>query len=118
MQIVQQSSVEFTTSQGVELEARLVRLGRFDAVFELFGPDEVLRASELLTPLKIVHGGHLAYEGRATVASLVSIPGGVTAEARLDDPGAHLPEMALTGGALYDDFQRHWLAGYQIRQGV
>ena len=115
MKDLKENLIEFRTSQGLELEGRLVRLGRFDVVFDVFSPDSVIRTSEVLPQLKIVTAGRVSYEGRATVSKLVSIRDGVTCEAALENPGVHLWELAARGGCNYEDFQRQWLAQYKIR---
>ena len=91
MKKLTQTAIEFVTAQGLEAEGQLVRLGRLEIVFNVFGPDNVLRTSEVIGRLKVVSGGHVLYEGRATVSSLVAIAGGVTCQADLDEPGLQVP---------------------------
>lgn len=98
MNTFEESSIEFTTGQGVEPEARLVRLGRFDVVFEVFSPENVLRPSEVPAKPKIVNGGRVFHHGRATVASLLSGCGGGTCEVASEDPGNPLPIFPACGG--------------------
>jgi extracellular factor (EF) 3-hydroxypalmitic acid methyl ester biosynthesis protein len=110
-----ESVIEFVTAQGVESEARLVKLARFEVIFNVFGPENILRTSEVLTKLKIVSAGQVLYDGRATVSNLLAISGGITCQADLEDPGVHVPMLPAEADGAYEEFQREWLASYKIR---
>ena len=60
------------TSQGAEIHASLVRLTRYSAVFEIYNPVLVLRASEVLDNFKIVVRERIIYAGRAVVRTLLN----------------------------------------------
>jgi extracellular factor (EF) 3-hydroxypalmitic acid methyl ester biosynthesis protein len=66
---VKDSWVVFQNSQAIEIRATLLRLTRFVVVFELYSPNTVLRASEVLTDLRIVYQDRTVYSGRAVVRS-------------------------------------------------
>ena len=114
MNDTKETTVEFKTSEGVKSEGRLVRLGRFEVVFDVFGPENVLRTSEVLTQLKIVASGRVLYDGRATVSKQVTLPGGVTCQADLEDPGLHMPMLLAGAAGGYEAFQRQCLMSYKI----
>lgn len=106
--------IEFDSGHGAQGEGRLVRLGRFEVVFNVFGPENVLRTSEAINKLKITSGGRVLYDGRATVSNLVNLPGGVTCQVDLEDPGVHVPMLPPGSVGAYDEFQKQWLASYKI----
>jgi extracellular factor (EF) 3-hydroxypalmitic acid methyl ester biosynthesis protein len=114
MSETKETRIEFTTSQGQQSEGRLVRLGRFEVVFNVFGPENLLRTSEVLAQLKIMTGPRVLYDGRATVSNLVTLAGGVTCQADLEDPGVHVPMLPAAATGAYEEFQRQWLATYKI----
>ncbi|HTD66958.1 MAG TPA: class I SAM-dependent methyltransferase [Candidatus Limnocylindria bacterium] len=115
MQNVRESLLQFATSDGVELEGRLLQLGRFSAIFNVFSPENLLQTSGVLNELKIVTNGHVLYQGRATISGLVGIAGGVTCEVVLEPLGLHVPPISTTASASYEMFQREWLTSYKIR---
>jgi len=59
-------------SQGVAIRAGVLRVSRHFAVFEVYSPGLVLRASEVLSEFRIMAGERTLYSGRAVVRSLVS----------------------------------------------
>jgi extracellular factor (EF) 3-hydroxypalmitic acid methyl ester biosynthesis protein len=73
------------TSQGLGIRATLLRLTRFAAVFEIYNPGFVLRASEVLSDFKIVAQGRAVYSGRAVVSKLIDTGSIIVCEATLDD---------------------------------
>ena len=97
MNDTKETTVEFKTSEGVKSEGRLVRLGRFEVVFDVFGPENVLRTSEVLTQLKIVASGRVLYDGRATVSKQVTLPGGVTCQVGAGCRAGSAPRLAISG---------------------
>ena len=114
MKNVQDSMVEGVTASGERIEARLVRLGRFDAVLELSGAFHQLRTSQKLTALKITSGPRGLYEGPATVRHLVNTHDGLVCEVALDETGLNLEMLPQPETAGYEDFARIWLASNQI----
>ena len=114
---MKESRIEITTASGVELEGRLVRMARFEVVFEVFSPEVLLRTSEVLSRLKILSRGQVVYEGRATLTNLINLGGGVTCVATVDEPGVFvqtLPGTASEWRQTYDDFMDGWNVSRRI----
>jgi extracellular factor (EF) 3-hydroxypalmitic acid methyl ester biosynthesis protein len=109
-----ESLVEFTTPEGEELVGHLVRLGRFDAVFDVFGRAEGLRTSEALPVCKIVINGRVVYEGRATVGRLIDEAESVRCEVLLDERGVHADALPSGSGEEFERFLAGWLVPYQL----
>jgi extracellular factor (EF) 3-hydroxypalmitic acid methyl ester biosynthesis protein len=80
-----ESLIVFQTSQGIELRATLLRLTRYEAVFEIYNPAGVLLASEVLSEFKILLKDRIVYSGRAIVKQLVSTGQTLVCEATLED---------------------------------
>src|SRR6266446_8022718 len=78
------------SSQDVEVRASLLRLTRYQAVFETYSPTVILRSSEVLTNFKIIINDRAAYTGRAVVSNLITTGTGVVCEAKLDESGLSL----------------------------
>src|ERR1035441_8267780 len=84
---VNDSTVLCENSQGLELHATLLRVSRFQAAFEVYGPPGILRTSEVLPKLKIVVQGRSVYSGRAVVSSLIQSGSVGVCEAALEEAG-------------------------------
>jgi len=114
------SVVSFTTSQGVEHRATLLKLTHFEVSFELFGPNCPLRTSEVLQDFKILAQDRAIYSGQAVVMSLVNIGTVVACEAALQgawiDGGLLSPGMRPGGlEAEFQTFLGRWEKLYKIR---
>lgn len=72
-------------SQGTEFRATLLRLSRFQAVFEVYNPFSVLQVSEVLSEFRIILNERLVYAGRAVVSNLVNTGILLVCEATLGD---------------------------------
>lgn len=66
------SLVLFRNSQGGEARGTLLRLGRDQAVFEVYNPYSIVQASEVLDTLQVFMADRLVYSGRAVVQGLVN----------------------------------------------
>lgn len=106
-------------SQGLEVQATLLRLTRHLAVFEVYSPHVVLRMSEVLSEFRIVVGDRPVYAGRAVVASLINAGTVVVCEATLEDSwmDAELfswlgQENGLRDG--FDGFFQQWQKSYRV----
>ncbi len=66
------SFITCRNSQGVEVRASLLRLTRYQVVFEVYNPYSILQLSEVLNEFKIVMNDRLVYAGRAVVSNLVN----------------------------------------------
>jgi len=109
------------TSQGAEIHATLVRLTRYAAVFEIYSPMLVLRASEVINDFKVVVQGRTVYAGRAVVRSLVNAGTIVVCEATLAETGWRTVGVAEEGnghGGLrerFSEFMEEQQKIYKIR---
>lgn len=114
---MKESRIEITTLGGVELEGCLIRLGRFEVVFDVFSPEVLLRTSEVLPRLKILRQGCVVYEGRATVTNLINLAGGVTCVATVEEPGVFVtPVSGAEAGwrASFSRFMEDWNTARRI----
>src|SRR5438477_9407850 len=82
-----ESLVMCQNGQGVALHATLLKLSRFQAIFEIYSPPGVLRLSEALSDFKILVQGRVVYSGRAVVSNLIHMASVVVCEAELDEAG-------------------------------
>lgn len=101
-------------SQGMEIQARLVRFTRHLAVFEYYAPAILLHLSEVLTDFKITFKGRAAYAGRAVVINLIETGTAVTCEVTLEESWLDTASAAPDGGErpLPDNF-RDFMSGAQ-----
>jgi len=117
--VMQDSFVTFKTSQGLEMQATLLKLTRFQLAFEVCGP-AVLRTSEVLQDFKIVMQDRPIYCGRAVVSELVNTGTVAVCEAALqegwvdvDFAALALQHKELRSG--FDAFLRQWQKIYRIK---
>jgi extracellular factor (EF) 3-hydroxypalmitic acid methyl ester biosynthesis protein len=115
-----ESLVLCQTSEGLDLQATLLRLTRHHVVFEVYSPQALLRMSEVLSDFKIVINDRPAYSGRAVVTSLVSTGSVVICEASLEDSWLDVDMFAVINErsklrAGFDEFVRQWQRFYQVR---
>jgi len=109
-----ETAIHLATSHGDELDAQVVHLARYEVVFDVYGPEDTLRTSEVLDKLTVTVRGRTVYEGKATISSLVSNGGGVTCKALLDERGINAGALANEAAVSFGQFQQKWLAGYRI----
>ena len=114
MKQLQDSAVEATTAAGERIEGRLIRLGRFDAVWTTSTCFDQLRTSQTFTTLKITSEKRLLYEGRATVRKLVDTDTGLLCEVALDESGVNLEMLPPSGTEGLETFYRQWAETCQI----
>ena len=114
MKHLQDSAVEAVTMAGERIEGRLVRLGRFDAVWTTSSCFDQLRTSQTLATLKITSDKRLLYEGRATVRKLVDTDTGLLCEVALDESGVNLEMLPPSGAEGLEAFYRQWTETCQI----
>jgi extracellular factor (EF) 3-hydroxypalmitic acid methyl ester biosynthesis protein len=115
----QDSLVICQTSSGVEFRANPLRLTRHAAVFEIYSPTLVLRASEVLEGLNILLGNRILYMGRGVVRGLVTTGAVTVCEVALEDNwrDVEFTEDALRNGKLREQFQtflRDWQKVYRV----
>jgi extracellular factor (EF) 3-hydroxypalmitic acid methyl ester biosynthesis protein len=80
-----ESFITCRNSQGVEVRATPLRLGRHLVVFEVYNPYSILQLSEVLHDFSIVMNERLVYSGRAVVSNMVNTGILLVCEATLDD---------------------------------
>lgn len=109
------------TSQGLEVRGTLLKLTRFAAAFELYGPGDVLRLSEVLGSFHIAVRGRTIYAGRAVVRSLVETGPTLVCEAMLDETAwqdldfdAAMPRDGRLAGC-FASFLEEWQKAYLVR---
>ncbi len=108
------------TSQGTEVHATLLRLTRYLAVFEVYNPGFVLRASEVLSDFKIVINDRTVYSGRAVISNLLNAGSVVVCEATLGDSWLEVDAISQTDGgkgirAGFGEFLQEWQKIYRVR---
>lgn len=109
-----ETTVRLTTSRGEELEGQLTRLGRYETVFDVYGPADALRTSEVLSKLTVQSGDRVLYEGRATVSDLVTTAEGLTCRVAFEEQGLNTAALGDSAAVNFSQFQQRWLAGYRI----
>jgi extracellular factor (EF) 3-hydroxypalmitic acid methyl ester biosynthesis protein len=75
----------FRTAQGGEVRAALLRLTRYDAAFEVYSPEVVIRTSEVLEGFTVFLRDQPAYSGRAVVQNIVNTGTATVCSVVLDD---------------------------------
>src|SRR5207244_2262070 len=105
---------------GMELQATMLKLARFQAVFEVYNPACILRTSEVLTDFRIVLGDQPIYSGRAIVSNLIHTGTLVVCEVKLEDSWQDVNQILpqLNGDALragFGQFLQQWHKVYAIR---
>ncbi|MFQ5580199.1 MAG: hypothetical protein ACE5FZ_06270 [Nitrospiria bacterium] len=72
-------------SRGEMIRATLLKLTRYQAVFEVYKPEGIFRLSEVLNDFKIMMKDETVYAGRAIVSNLINTGFLVICEASLED---------------------------------
>jgi extracellular factor (EF) 3-hydroxypalmitic acid methyl ester biosynthesis protein len=111
--------VSFQNSSGMELQATLLKMTRFQATFEVYGPAGVLRMSEALTNFRILFQGRPMYFGRAVVSNLIPMGSVQVCEAALDESCLDLAtESPVSDGERvqsgFEKFIIEWGKNYKI----
>lgn len=112
-----ESYVVCQSSQREEIRASLVRVTRFQAVFEICSPEVVLRMSEVLGEFKVVLRNRTVYSGKAVVSNLVNSGSALTCEATLDEGWVELSSGRGAGNTLpaqFNDFLQEWQKSYKV----
>src|SRR5215472_18894635 len=111
--------VTFRTGQGLELRGTLHRLTRNQVVFETYGPEPLLRMSEVLSDFTLRHLEQPVYCGKALVSNLLQTGACTVCEALLEDswlngatvlPGADVAAAKSNFG----DFLTYWGKSYRV----
>jgi extracellular factor (EF) 3-hydroxypalmitic acid methyl ester biosynthesis protein len=80
------SMVTFKTSSGFKGQANIVRLTPQSVTFEVYGPETLLRASEMLNEFEIFAETHPVYSGKALITNILNTGTATVCEASLADP--------------------------------
>jgi len=118
---VKGSQVTFQTAEGLELHGAPVRVTRHAAVFDLYNPNVVPRASEVLSGFEVVLHDRVVYSGRAVVSGIVDTGNTATCEVKLDESGWRDIDLGLLtkrDGQLareFNDFLTEWQKFYRVR---
>src|SRR5512141_3145622 len=106
---LKESVVTFRTSQGMGMRAGLLRLTRYAAVVEVYGPGTVIRTSDVLDPFRIANPQRIVYSGRALVSNVVNTGTLAVCEVKLDESGLNVAPLSTalhSGVALHEQFDQ------------
>jgi extracellular factor (EF) 3-hydroxypalmitic acid methyl ester biosynthesis protein len=110
-------SLVICRASGVEVRGTLIKLTRFAVVFEIDGPYNILRLSEVLEDFRIIFHEHTIYSGRATVYNLMSIGQPVICAANLNEnswTGIEFNLAAECKGELQEKFSEFFHEWQQV----
>ena len=112
---VKDGLVVFRTAQVVEVRATLLRLTRYDAAFEVYSAEAVIRTSEVLEGFTIFLRDQPVYAGRAVVQNFVNTGTATVCSVVLDDvafDGEFFAALGRDGKwrERFEDFLRQWQA--------
>src|SRR5258705_13477825 len=85
--------VSFQNSQGLELQATLLKLTRFQVCFEVYSASGVLRMSEALENFKILIQNEPVYCGRAVITNFIQLGSVSVCEAILEEASFDLTRV-------------------------
>ncbi|MFO1487410.1 MAG: class I SAM-dependent methyltransferase [Verrucomicrobiota bacterium] len=114
------SQIACRTAQGVEVQAPLLRAGRFTAAFEIHPSDVLLRVSEILENFQITRDGRIVYRGNAVVRGLVDFGPRMVCEVGLEESAwaEGAPDSAAAAARLtresFQNFLQEWEGFYKI----
>ncbi|WP_367874875.1 SAM-dependent methyltransferase [Luteolibacter sp. Populi] len=115
-----QSVIKCRNSQGMEVQANLLRLTRYSVVFEVYNPYSILQLSEVLSDFRILANRRLIYRGKAVVSNLLNTGLVLVCEANLEDGWQEVDFLsAVTGeadlGAQFTSFMSEWRAANHVQ---
>lgn len=111
--------VAFQTDQGLEVRGRLKRMSRYAVVFEVYGPEVVLRVSEVLRDFKVASDQRVFFQGKAVLNSVVNLDTMLLCEVTLEDGWQDLDQLALTAPVgqirtAWRQFSEDWQKFYRV----
>lgn len=113
------SAIVGRASDGRELHGVVQSIGRYSAVLVFYGPEVVIRVSEVLDPLQISMRGREVYHGRAVVASVQSMASSVACEVSLEERFFTAAAPVAPGSddmpSRYREFSEWWQKSYRVR---
>jgi extracellular factor (EF) 3-hydroxypalmitic acid methyl ester biosynthesis protein len=111
--------VGFRTSQGLEVQATLIKLTPQSVTFEMYTPETVVRLSEMLSEFRIFADTRSVYSGNAVVSSMVHTGAATVCEVTLKGALLDLdlfqlgsPDKVLPAG--FEAFLGRWEKFYQV----
>ena len=115
-----QSVIKCRNSQGLEVQANLLRLTRYSVVFEVYNPYSILQLSEVLSDFRILANKRLIYRGKAVVSNLLNTGLVLVCEATLEDGWQEVDFLSgVTGesdlGAQFTAFMSEWRAANHVQ---
>jgi len=116
---LRESMVVGLSSQGLEVRATLLKLNRYQAVFEVYSSGLVLSTSEVLSDFKIIINDQTIYSGRVVVSSIVNTGTLLVCEGKLDESGFLVSSFAPGEAATwtqrgFDQFFYQWQKLYRV----
>lgn len=117
--VMNDAMVTFRTAQGLELRGTLLKLTRNLVIFETYGPEPVLRMSEVLSDFTLRRYEQPLYTGRAIVSNLLQSGSCTVCEALLSDawvngsstaPGPGVADAKTSFGQFLD----YWGKTYRV----
>jgi len=115
-----QSVIKCRNSQGMEVQANLLRLTRYSVVFEVYNPYSILQLSEVLSDFRILANRRLIYRGKAVVSNLLNTGLVLVCEASLEDGWQEVDFLSgVTGeadlGSQFAGFMSEWKAANKVQ---
>lgn len=115
-----QSVIKCRNSQGLEVQANLLRLTRYSVVFEVYNPYSILQLSEVLSDFRILANKRLIYRGKAVVSNLLNTGLVLVCEATLEDGWQEVDFLSgVSGetdlGSQFASFMADWKSANNVR---
>jgi extracellular factor (EF) 3-hydroxypalmitic acid methyl ester biosynthesis protein len=115
-----QSVIKCRNSQGLEVQANLLRLTRYSVVFEVYNPYSILQLSEVLSDFRILANRRLIYRGKAVVSNILNTGLVLVCEAGLEDGWQEVDFLSgVTGESNLSDqfrtFMQEWKSANHVQ---
>jgi extracellular factor (EF) 3-hydroxypalmitic acid methyl ester biosynthesis protein len=115
-----QSVIKCRNSQGLEVQANLLRLTRYAVVFEVYNPYSILQLSEVLSDFRILANKRLIYRGKAVVSNLLNTGLVLVCEAGLEDGWQEVDFLSgVSGesdlGGQFRTFMQEWKSANHVQ---
>lgn len=115
-----QSVIKCRNSQGLEVQANLLRLTRYSVIFEVYNPYSILQLSEVLSDFRILANKRLIYRGKAVVSNLLNTGLVLVCEASLEDGWQEVDFLSgVTGesdlGGQFRTFMQEWKSANHVQ---
>ena len=102
------------TNQGVAVRGNVMRLTRYQVLFEMYTPSALLQVSDVLTDFRILTDNRPVYVGRAVISHLMNTGTVLICEATLEEAWMDVDFFAALAdtSSLSQQF-RHFIQGWQ-----